>query len=64
MEKIGKKELIILINATSPSIDDCEKLIDEGLMDRAGKDGQDYKWLKAPLQELTEKKLWEIYNRY
>lgn len=64
MKKMGKKELIILVNATSPSIDDCEKLLEEGFMKRAGIRAEEYEWVNKKLEELTEKKLLELYNRY
>ena len=61
MEKLNKKHLIILIVATEPPIEDCDKLVDEGIMIITKKG---YKWVKTELNMMTEEELRQLYERF
>lgn len=64
MKKMDRNDLLILIQATAPPIDDCEILINEGFMKRAGIHAEEYEWVNKKLEGLSEKELLELYNRY
>lgn len=61
MKKLDKNNFIMLLKATEPPIEECDKLVNIGLM---AKKSKKYVWLDGELENMDITQLKKLYDKF